>query len=202
MYFRKTAACLAAMTLLAGLLPGCGTNDTTARQADQNTSNPDSAEVTQSPAPQPADDDSNLSTLPAFSAQDLDGNPITNEIFAQKDITIINIWGTFCSPCISEMPELGKWEKELPDHVQLVGLLCDVKIGDDLSEAQEIMKQAQAGFLNIVPDDALMNWLGQIFSVPTTILVDKTGTILGEPVVGADMQGYQDALEAALHENT
>ena len=47
--------------------------------------------------------------FPSFRAVDLQGNEVTKEIFAQKKITVVNIWGTFCPPCIGEMPELGDW---------------------------------------------------------------------------------------------
>ena len=55
--------------------------------------------------------------MPSFTAKDLDGNTVTEEIFAEKDLTVVNIWGTFCPPCIAEMPELGEFHAgQCSDH--------------------------------------------------------------------------------------
>ena len=64
--------------------------------------------------------------MPAFTAKDLQGNEVTEEIFAGKDLTVLNIWGTFCPPCIREMPELGEWARAMPENVQLIGLITDI----------------------------------------------------------------------------
>lgn len=58
--------------------------------------------------------------MPAFEVTDLEGNPVgeSNSIFENTDITVVNCWGTFCTPCIDEMPELEEWTKEMPDNVQ------------------------------------------------------------------------------------
>ena len=52
--------------------------------------------------------------VPAFTTEDLDGNEVTESILKDKDVTMINIWGTFCPPCIEEMPELAKLSASLP----------------------------------------------------------------------------------------
>ena len=48
---------------------------------------------------------------------------VTNDIFSQADLTVVNFWGTFCNPCIDEMPELAKWNEEMPDNVQMLGVI-------------------------------------------------------------------------------
>ena len=56
---------------------------------------------------------------------DLDGETVTNDLFAEKDLTVLNVWGTFCGPCVAEMPELGDWAEELPDGAAFGLLLLD-----------------------------------------------------------------------------
>ena len=56
------------------------------------------------------------SAVNVFSTTDLEGNTVTNDIFSQADLTVVNFWGTFCNPCINEMPELAKWNEEMPDN--------------------------------------------------------------------------------------
>ena len=60
----------------------------------------------------------------------LEGNTVTNDILSQADLTVVNFWGTFCNPCINEMPELAKWNEEMPDNVQMLGAIVDVETVD------------------------------------------------------------------------
>ena len=139
--------------------------------------------------------------FPAFSTKDLKGNEVTQEIFARKKITVVNVWGTFCPPCIGEMPELGAWAKEMPQDVQIIGLICDVEGEQDtkhLDLARKITAEAHADFVNIYPDEALLKRLDSVEAVPTTFLVDSQGQVIGEPIVGADVAAYRAAVERYL----
>ena len=130
-----------------------------------------------------------------FTTNDIDGNEVTESIFANKDLTVVNIWGTFCGPCINEMPELGAWEKELPDNVQIVGLIVDISsTGNEtqIAAAKQITEKADVGFVNLIGGNGAFDKLiGSIVGVPTTIFVDKSGNIVGEIIVGADVDRYK-----------
>ena len=140
------------------------------------------------------------SVLPAFETQDLQGNTVTNAIFAQKDVTVINFWGTFCSPCISEMPELGAWMREMPENAQLIGVVTDAMLGDSRTAqtAAQILEKADAPFVSLLMDDALAELCSTLAGVPTTVLVDSEGRIIGEPILGAQVDKYRQALAQAL----
>lgn len=141
--------------------------------------------------------------LPEFTAKDLDGNTVTNDIFSEKDLTVINIWGTFCSPCIEEMPELGEWAKEMPDNVQIVGLICDISGEEDTEHfdlAAEITESAGADYVQIVANEDFKDILSMVYGVPTTLFVDQDGVIVGEAVVGAYVDKYKDFVEDYLKE--
>ena len=134
-------------------------------------------------------------TLPTFNATDLDGKPVTNAIFASKAITMVNIWGTFCPPCKAEMPELGEMARNNFDDVQLIGIVCDAEAGSEqVQDAKKILRDANADFVNIVPDAQLQKFLNDVDAVPTTIFVNSKGEIIGKVIVGADVAGYKDEL--------
>lgn len=140
------------------------------------------------------------SAMPAFTTTDLAGNTVTEDIFAQKDLTVVNVWGTFCGPCIGEMPELGQWAKDMPDNVQLIGIVCDAAQGDDtyIATANQIMESAGCEFVNLTVSSDLSALLDGIAAVPTTFLVDKQGNIVGDYIVGAQVEAYKAAVEAYL----
>ena len=137
--------------------------------------------------------------VPNFSTKTIKGETVTNEIFAAKKITMVNIWGTFCPPCIAEMPELGEMARSMPADAQLIGLICDASEGSQqIQKALQITKEAGADFVNIIPDEQLMNFMENVEAVPTTIFVNSKGEVVGKAVIGADLDSYKDELERLL----
>ncbi len=137
--------------------------------------------------------------IPEFLAKTIDGDPVTQEIFAAKKITVVNIWGTFCPPCIAEMPELGEMARNLPDDVQIIGLVCDAsEKSAQIQKAQQIVQQSGANFVNIIPDDRLIKFIEHVEAVPTTIFVNSKGEVVGKAIIGANVKGYRDELEKLL----
>ena len=122
--------------------------------------------------------------LPAFTANTLEGGTFTQDDIAAKDVTIVNFWGTFCGPCLMEMPDLAAYAKFLPDNVQLITICVD-GIGNEES-AREILRSA--GFEGITlldGDEAFRAFAGVVQAVPTTVFLNSRGeqveqnTILG-----------------------
>lgn len=143
-------------------------------------------------------------SMPAFKTQDLNGNTVTNDIFAGKKLTVVNVWGTFCGPCIEEMPELQKWSEEMPDDVQIVGLVGDIKGENDkkhLDLGKKIVDKAGVNFTNLIVNDDFKDMMSGIIGYPTTFFVDQSGKIVGDPIVGAEMDSYKSFVEEYLSES-
>lgn len=140
--------------------------------------------------------------MPPFTTTDLEGNTVTEEIFAGKDVTVVNVWGTYCGPCISEMPQLGEWAREMPDNVQLIGIVCDVteEGGETLELAKTILQEADAEFPCLAVSEDLSWLLYSVQGVPTTFFVDGEGRIVGRAILGAYVEQYQARVEELLNE--
>ena len=139
--------------------------------------------------------------FPDFQTVDLEGNNVTQNIFKGKKVTVINIWGTFCPPCIAEMPELGTWDKELASDVQIIGIVCDAEGTGDKKTAEaarKITEKSRAKFVNLLPDQKIQKYLENVEAVPTTIFVDSEGKIIGERVVGANVPKYKEVVAGLL----
>lgn len=123
-----------------------------------------------------------------FKTKTLDGKDVNQDIFAEADLTMVNIWGTFCGPCIREMPDLGELSREYADKgFQMVGIISDVSRPED-ETALEIVDKTEADYTHLViPDDANMQYriLKNAQVVPTTIFLDKNGNQVGENYPGA-----------------
>lgn len=131
--------------------------------------------------------------MPEFSTTDMDGNKVTNDIFADYDLTVVNFWATYCNPCIDELPELAEWKKELPDNVNLIGLLVNVdeKGSDQYKLAEKIIKETGADYQHLLATEEFDDLISDLVGVPTTFFVDSTGKIIGEPFAGADVDAYK-----------
>ena len=124
--------------------------------------------------------------FPAFFALDIYGEPIDSDIFADYDLTMLNIWGTFCGPCIMEMPDLGELAADMPADTQLLGLVGDALNQENIELAQVIAEDTGALYQHIVPDNSLFDFLyREIVAFPTTLFIDSQGNIVGEPLIGA-----------------
>ncbi len=139
--------------------------------------------------------------MPEFSTTDMDGNKVTNDIFADYDLTVVNFWATYCNPCINELPELAEWKKELPDNVNLIGLLVDVdeKGSDQYKLAEKIIKETGADYQHLIATEEFDDMISNLVGVPTTFFVDSTGKIIGEPFAGADVNAYKQTVEDYLN---
>ena len=109
---------------------------------------------------------------------------VSQDIFAGYDVTMVNIWATWCGYCIKGMPELAKLKDMLPENVNLITICDDATTEPQL--AQEILKITGAtNFPTLMASaDMYDQLLGQIYSFPTTYFLDSTGMPITQPVIG------------------
>ena len=131
--------------------------------------------------------------LAPFTSMNLQGEEVTEEIFAPYDLTMVNVWGTFCSPCINEMPGLGELSREYKDKgVQILGIVVDVVHNDQkvfmekLETALSIIEYAKADYPHILQLQELYDlYLKNIQVIPTTFFVDSKGNIVSKEYIGS-----------------
>ena len=149
-------------------------------------------------------------TLSSFVASDLDGNKKDESIFKGYKVTMINIWATFCGPCLEEMPELGQLAEEYAEKdVQIVGIVADMwpdKNGSfsqsQIDEAKELVEMTGANYLHLLPSNDLMTAkLNEVDAVPETIFVDENGNVIGQSYLGSrDKEQWSEIIEQMLLE--
>lgn len=133
-------------------------------------------------------------TLASFLSYDLNGVSVDESVFADYKLTMLNFWGTYCGPCLKEMPELGELAAEYAEKgVQIVGVVSDVQQQADgsfrqskLENARELVEQTGAAYPHLLGSyDLVKAKLGSLNGVPYTIFVDSQGQIVGEEYLGA-----------------
>ena len=121
-----------------------------------------------------------------FETTDMDGNPVNSaDLFSENNITLLNVWTSWCGPCKQEIPGLQKLDEELDaSGCGVIGLLFDGTTADAVQSAKQTMEDSGAVYPVVLPPGNL-NDLFPIQSFPTSFFVDDTGTILSLPAIGA-----------------
>ena len=151
----------------------------------------------------------NSNPFPAFEGKDLDGNPVkSDELFSANAVTVVNFWFTTCNPCVGELSELDALNKELAKKGgALIGVNTFTLDGDEaaISEAKDVLAKKGVTYQNVYfdSDGEAGKFTTNIFAYPTTYVVDRSGNIVGEPIVGAitekkQAETLQKLIEQAL----
>ena len=154
-------------------------------------------------------DDGSMQKFPAFEGKDLNGNTVkSDELFSGNAVTVVNFWFTTCNPCVGELSELDALNKELAEKGgSLIGVNTFTLDGDEtaISEAKDVLTKKGATYQNVYfdSDGEAGKFTTNIFAYPTTYVVDRSGNIVGEPIVGAitekkQAETLQKLIEQAL----
>lgn len=156
--------------------------------------------------PAMAEEKKELQTVGTFTTEDINGKEYTEELFSEAELTLVNVFATWCGPCISEVPELQKLSEEMEDEgVQVIGMVMDTGTIEETDEealetAKLLAEVAETDYPFLIPDEGMMNdRLSGIQAYPETFFVNKDGEIVGESYVGArDLDAWKEIVENEL----
>lgn len=173
---RKILPFLFAMMIC--LCCGCGEQKTTTKETTEEVQTEETADVL-------------IQTMTTKEMQ---------EVFGAYDLTMVNIWATWCGPCVGEMPELSAMYNELPENLNMITVCTDTL--DALQTAKTILNDCEATFMTLHPnEDVQQYFLNGITAYPTTLFVNREGEFVGEAVIGAHTaEQYLAEMNARLGE--
>ena len=187
-YFGNVIGCFILGMALMSVLGGCTrSHDGESKVADGG----QEAEATPSPV--------------VFEGMDLEGNVISSDIFSETKLTMVNVWATYCNPCLSEMPGLGELAGEYDsEEFRLIGIISDVPEGADedaLELAAGLVERTGADYTHLLLNQSLYSaLLTEVSAVPTTFFIDEKGEVL-ETVIGAmNKSAWKDKIDGFLEE--
>lgn len=161
----------------------------------------------QSAFEQPQTATSDADNVGTFETTDIDGNTYTEKVFSDYDLTLVNAFTTWCSPCVNEMPELEKLYQEMKDQgVGVVGMVLD-SVSEDgtpddsiIQKAQLLKEKTDVTYPLLIPDKGFLNGrISGLQSFPESFFVDKDGNIVGDPIMGSNtFDGWKEAVEKQL----
>ena len=180
-------------------------NKTDSGSTDNKTDSGNTGNKTDSGSTGSKTDDSSLPKFPAFEGKDLDGNTVkSSDLFSGKAVTVVNFWFTTCGPCVGELGDLDALNKELSGKGgALIGINAFTLDGNEaaISDAKDVLTQSGATYQNVYFDSGSEagKFVESIYAYPTTYVVNRSGRIVGDPIVGAITSKAQaDALQAQI----
>ena len=136
----------------------------------------------------------------AFEGTDLEGNTVSQEIFTQSKLTMVNVWATYCNPCLNEMPGLGELAAEYDkEEFQIIGIVSDVREGEDQSLVESLVQDTAAAYPHLLANDSISQAiLTSVSAVPTTFFFDGDGAYLGGVVGSAEKSDWEELIHELL----
>lgn len=137
-----------------------------------------------------------------FEGTDLDGNAVSSAVFSRSKLTMINVWATYCGPCLSEMPALGELAAEYePEKFQIIGIVSDVLEGDDPASAENLIQKTGADYTHLLLNESIYRaLLTDVTAVPTTFFVDEDGAVLDTVIGAMDKSAWEEKIDGFLEE--
>lgn len=138
-----------------------------------------------------------------FEAQDLSGNVVSSDIFSDAKLTMVNVWATYCNPCLNEMPELGELAGEYDSgEFRIIGIVSDVQEGageDGVELARALVEETGADYPHLLLNESLYySLLTGVSAVPTTFFIDEDGKVLDTVIGARDKEGWKERIDELL----
>lgn len=195
---KRNKVLLGALVLSLALLCGCGKKDSDLPAL----SAPETGTVSE-PAAQSASSEEPEPIFITFEGTDLEGNAVSQDVFLQSKLTMVNVWATYCNPCLNEMPGLGELAAEYdPSEFQIIGIVSDVMEGEDQALVEELVQQTGANYPHLLANDSIYQaLLAGVTGVPTTFFFDGEGAYLGGLVGAMEKSKWEELIHELLEES-
>lgn len=188
---------LAVLFVMAVLATGCGKGN-----AAENVNNAETIGTTETTGTAETEQETYILT---FEATTTDGETLTSDCLSESKLTMINVWATYCNPCLDEMPDLGEIAASYDKaEFQMLGIVSDVMEGDspeNVEYAKELITQTNANYPHLLLNQSLYsNLVGGVEAVPTTFFVTKDGEVLGYVLGAQSKEGWEEIINGLLAE--
>ncbi len=197
---RKILISLLALSLV--LLCGCGGDSSEPPAGTAPETKPADASQETPPSEDSSSEEETAPIYITFAGTDLEGNPVSQDVFSQSKLTMVNVWATYCNPCLNEMPGLGELAAEYDgSEFQLIGVVSDVREGEDQTLVESLVQETGANYTHLLANDSIdQALLSSVSAVPTTFFFDGEGAYLGGVVGSAEKSDWEELIHELLEE--
>lgn len=189
--------------LLAALLTGCGGGNREDTEEDGKATGSSSAQTAAEVSSETGVEETSGI---AFTCQDMDGNIVSETVFSEAKLTMVNVWATYCNPCLREMPGLGELAGEYEaGEFQIIGIISDVMEGADdatMDNAAALIEMTGANYTHLLLNESVFYaLLTEVTAVPTTFFVDENGEVVDTVIGAMEKTAWEEKINALLEDN-
>lgn len=186
--------------MMAGAISACNAGNKTANESVSTESQADTSESAaskQADESKSADSKKEDVSFPEFSAKTVEGGEISNDVFKDSKLTVVNVWGSWCGPCVQEIPELQKLSENMKDkNVNVIGIAQDA--GSNFQAVKEVLDKSKVTYQNIIPSGATEDFVMSLQAFPTTFFVDSQGKIVYAIQGSKNLEGFTQIVDDLL----
>ena len=180
--------------MMAGAISACNAGNKTANESVSTEAQTDSKKADESKA---ADSKKEDVSFPEFSAKTVEGEEISNDVFKDSKLTVVNVWGSWCGPCVQEIPELQKLSENMKDkNVNVIGIAQDA--GSNFQAVKEVLDKSKVTYQNIIPSGPTEDFVMSLQAFPTTFFVDSQGKIVYAIQGSKNLEGFTQIVDDLL----
>ena len=189
--------------LLAALLTGCGGGNREDTEEDGKATGSSSAQTAAEVSSETGVEETSRI---AFTCQDMDGNIVSETVFSEAKLTMVNVWATYCNPCLREMPGLGELAGEYEaGEFQIIGIISDVMEGADdatMDNAAALIEMTGANYTHLLLNESVFYaLLTEVTAVPTTFFVDENGEVVDTVIGAMEKTAWEEKITALWEDN-
>ncbi|MFH1067549.1 MAG: TlpA disulfide reductase family protein [bacterium] len=135
---------------------------------------------------------------PDFEFRDLDDKLVNSQTFHGKWV-VLNVWATWCPPCVREIPDFIALQNELKKkNVQFIGISVDEGGAADVKPfAQKVNFNYPVLLANM---ESLEKLFGAIDAIPTTFIIDPQWRIASRNTGSLSKEELNDEVQRAMKE--
>ncbi len=202
---RRKLFILGMAIMMAGAVSACNAGNKTANEsvitesqsASKQSDTSESADSKKDDESKSADSKKKDVSFPEFSAKTVEGEEINNDVFKNSKLTVVNVWGSWCGPCVQEIPELQKLSENMKDkNVNVIGIAQDA--GSNFQEVKEVLDKSKVTYQNIIPSGTTEDFVMSLQAFPTTFFVDSEGKIVYAIQGSKNLEGFTQIVDDLL----
>jgi thiol-disulfide isomerase/thioredoxin len=130
-------------------------------------------------APEPRKSEDGASALkpaPELVLTKVDGSGTISLGEQKGKVVLVDLWATWCAPCISELPHLQALSQKYgPDDFLMLGIVLE---SGDPEEIQEFLKEKDVRYPQVLGADGTKESFGPFLGFPTKYLIDREGRVV------------------------
>ena len=115
--------------------------------------------------------------LPDFTITCLDGSEFHLADYRGKPV-FINLWATYCGPCVKELPHFSELYKAHEDDIAMLALHSDIVADDPQEYLDEFGKDWVMPFAVENEDEVIWDLVGGTTAMPQTIVLNRKGEVI------------------------